>query len=401
MIVATENEDLKVGEMGEPMETEPFNYDEWMVSRFKDLSGGQIIEVKVILVHDEEVFIDTGGKSDFSIPKEELSIKPVASARDVVKVGDVIRVMVVRGGDDEKLRLSKRMVEQEQCWIDVEAAFKEGATVTGTVMDAVKGGLTVNVMSIRAFMPASQATLGASKDLAPLVGQTFPMKILEFERGKRRVLVSRRVLLADERSRNEQAFFSTIQEGERRQGVVTRITDFGAFVDLGSGIEGLLHVSELSWNRVKSAREVLKEGDSVEVLITKIEPETKRISLSLKQIQAHPWDEASVKFKEGEIYPGTVVRIESFGAFVRLAPGIDGLVHISQISDKRIAKPDEVLKVGQEVAAKILKIDNANRKISLSLREVLQDQNNHEVDQLIQEQNQENVTQNLGDLLKK
>lgn len=302
MIVATENEDLKVGEMNEPTETEPINYDEWMVSRFKDLHEGQIIEVKVILVHDEEVFIDTGGKSDFSIPKEELSIKPVASAKDVVKAGDVLRVMVVRSRDDEKLHLSKRMVEQEQCWFDVEAAFKEGTTVTGTVMEAVKGGVTVNVKGIRAFMPASQATLGANKELEPLVGQEFPMKILEFERGKRRILVSRRVLLAEERSRNEQAFFSTIQEGERRQGVVTRITDFGAFVDLGSGIEGLLHVSELSWNRVKSPREVLKEGDKVEVLVTKLELETKRISLSLKQIQAHPWDEASVKFQEGEIY---------------------------------------------------------------------------------------------------
>jgi 4-hydroxy-3-methylbut-2-enyl diphosphate reductase len=399
--VATENEDLKVGELNEPTETEPFNYDEWMVSRFRNLSEGQIIEVKVILVHDDAAFIDTGGKSDFSIPKEELSIKPVASARDVVKAGDVIRVMVVRGGDDEKMRLSKRMVEQEQCWFDLESAFKEGATVNGTVTEAVKGGLSVNINSIRAFMPASQASLGPMKDLEPLVGQAFPMKILEFERGKRRVLVSRRVLLQEERNRNEQAFFSTIQEGERRQGVVTRITDFGAFVDLGSGIEGLLHVSELSWNRVKSAREVLKEGDTVEVLVTKIEPETKRISLSLKQIQAHPWDEASVKFQEGEIYPGTVVRLESFGAFIRLAPGIDGLAHISQISDKRIGKPDEVLKVGQEVAAKVLKIDNANRKISLSLREVLQDQNNQEVEQLMQEQNQEEVTQNLGDLLKK
>ncbi|MCL6590235.1 MAG: 30S ribosomal protein S1 [Firmicutes bacterium] len=399
--MANENEVLKVGGMSEPADAEQFNYDDWTVNRFWDLSEGQIIEAKVILVHDDAAYIDTGGKSDLSIPKEELSTKPVASAREVVKVGDVIRVMVVRGGDDEKIRLSKRLVDQEQCWLDLETAFKEGATVTGTVVEAVKGGLAVNINSIRAFMPASQATLGPSKDLESLAGQAFPMKILEFDRGKRRVLVSRRVLLQEERSRNEQAFFSTISEGERRQGVVTRITDFGAFVDLGSGIEGLLHVSELSWNRVKSAREVLKEGDKLEVLITKVEPDTKRISLSLKQIQAHPWDEAVVKFQEGEIYPGTVVRLESFGAFVRLAPGIDGLAHISQISDKRIGKPDEVLKAGQEVAAKILKIDHANRKISLSLREALQDQNSQEVEQLIQKQNQEEITQNLGELLKK
>jgi small subunit ribosomal protein S1 len=263
----------------------------------------------------------------------------------------------------------------------------------------VKAGLNINIDGVRAFMPASQSGLGAN--LESLVGQTFLVKILEYDRPKKRVLVSRRVLLEEEKRKAEAILFSTLHEGERKNGQVTRITDFGAFVDLGSGVEGLIHVSEMSWFRVKSPREILKEGDKVEVIIIKVDPATKRISLSLKQLQSHPWDEAYVKFKEGAIYPGTVVRMESFGAFVRLAPGVDGLVHISQISDKRISKPEEVLKIDQEVQAKILKIDTVNRKISLSLNEIAQDQNKQEMEQFFTSQGDEAITQNLGQFFKK
>jgi 4-hydroxy-3-methylbut-2-enyl diphosphate reductase len=382
----------------EIIEEEKFDF-EWPEDRFKELQEGQIIEAKVIIVRDDAAFVDIGGKSDLVIPVAELSNTQAISAKELVKPGDVIKVMVTRTNGDDKILLSKRLVDQEQKWLEFEEIFKAGKPINGKVTEAVKAGLNVDIDGVRAFMPASQSGFGAN--LESMVGQTFLVKILEYERAKKRVLVSRRVLLEEEKRKAEATFFSTIHEGDRKNGQVTRITDFGAFVDLGAGVEGLIHVSEMSWMRVKSPREILKEGDKVEVIIIKVDPAAKRISLSLKQLQSHPWDQAAVNFKEGVIYPGTVVRMESFGAFVRLAPEVDGLVHISQISDKRISKPEEVLTIGQEVQAKILKIDTANRKISLSLNAIAQDQNKEELDQFFTSQGDGAITQNLAQFFKK
>jgi ribosomal protein S1 len=348
---------------------EPMTYD-WPDDRFRELTEGQIIDAKVILVRDDAVFVDIGGKSDLTVLLEELAVNPAGSAKEMVKPGDVIKVMVMRGGDEDKIRLSKRMVEQEQIWFDLEAAVKEGTPVTGKVAGVVKGGVNVLINGIKAFMPASQATLNPSKDLSDLVGQEFPVKILEFDRSKRRVLVSRRELLAAEKKRATTEFFASVKEGERRTGTITRLTDFGAFVDLGSGIEGLIHISELSWQRVKSAKEILNEGDKVEVLVTKVDPAAQKISLSLKQIQPHPWTEGINQFKEGGVYSGTVARLESFGVFVRLAPGIEGLVHISELSWERVKSAKEILSEGDKVDVLVTKIDPAAQKVSLSLRQI-------------------------------
>ncbi len=354
----------------ESEEVEEFNY-EWPEDRFQQLVEGEIIEAKVILVRDDAAFVDIGGKSDLTIPLEELTVESVASAKEVVKVGDVLQVMVTRNSrDDEKIRLSKRRVDQEQVWIVLEEAQAKGSQVKGKVTEAIKGGLSVNLDGIRAFMPASQASLNFVSDLSSLVGEEFLVKIIEFDRAKRRVVVSRKELLQAEKAKAEADFYSKIQENEKRQGNVTRLTDFGAFVDLGSGIEGLIHVSELSWNRVKNASEILKVGETVEVLVTKLDQAAKRISLSMKQLQSHPWHEAASKFQEGQIVTGKVIKLESFGAFIRLAPGVDGMAHVSQLSEKRISKPDEVLQLDQEVQAKIIKLDTENRKISLSLKEI-------------------------------
>jgi small subunit ribosomal protein S1 len=348
---------------------EPMTYD-WPDDRFRELSQGQIIEAKVILVRDDAAFVDIGGKSDLTIPVEELAVKPANSAKELVKPGDIITVMVMRTGDEDKIRLSKRLVDQEQIWFDLENTFKEGTPVTGKVAGTVKGGVSVLIGGVKAFMPASQATLSPAKDLSDLIGQEFPVKILEFDHSKHRVLVSRRELLAAEKKRISTEFFSSIKEGDRRTGTITRLTDFGAFVDLGSGIEGLIHVSELSWQRVKSAREILNEGDKVEVLITKVDQAAQKISLSLKQIQPHPWNEGISQFKEGGVYPGTVVRLESFGVFVRLAPGIEGLIHISELSWERVKSAKEILSEGDRVEVLITKIDPAAQKISLSLKQI-------------------------------
>lgn len=367
--------------------------------RFQHLEEGRIIEAKVILVRDSEAYVDIGGKSDLFIPLEELTNEPVTSAKEVVKAGDVIKVMVVRNGDGDGLRLSKRRVEQERVWADLNEAFKTASSVEATVTEEVKGGLGLKINGIKAFMPASQAGLGYIKNLAELVGQSFPVRILEFDRVKRRVVVSRRIILEEARKLAEAEFFNTVAEGDRKRGKVIRITDFGVFVDLGAGVEGLIHISEISWNRVKSAREVLTEGDEVEVLVTKVDREKMKIGLSLKQLQTHPWVEAIKEFTEGGIYRGTVVRLESFGAFIRLRPGLDGLAHISQLSEKRIGKPDELLKVGDEVNVKILKIDYDNRKVSLSLKQVTEDQTQKEYGDFLEAQDEEPITQNLGELL--
>ena len=297
--------------------------------------------------------------------------------------------------------MSRRRIEQEEVWVKLEVVLREDKTITGTVLELIKGGLSVNVEGIKAFMPASQSGLGFITNLADLVGKTFPVKILELDRAKRRLLVSRRVILEAEKERFEGEFFNQVAEGQRKVGKVSRIVDFGAFVDLGSGIEGLIHISELSWNRVKSAREILKEGDEVEVLIAKVDKEKKKLSLSLKQIQSHPWLDAIKNFQEGEIYSGTVVRLETFGAFIRLTPGLEGLAHISQLSEKRINKPDEVLKVGDEVKAKILKIDTENRKVALSLKQVTEDKEVEEIGEFLDNQGDSAITQNLGDFIKK
>ena len=368
--------------------------------RLGNLEPGQIIEAKVVLVRDDAVFVDIGGKSDYTIPLAELTTAPVTSAREVVKSGDLIKVMVTKTGDEDKILLSKRRADEERVWQDLKEAFNSQRIVSGSVTGVVKGGLSVALEGVRAFMPASHATLGRAQNLESLVGQTFDLKILELDPGKKRVLVSRKSILEEERQKIEAEFFQNIKEGDRRRGKVTRITNFGAFVDLGSGIEGLIHVSELSWNRVKHAGELLKEGDEVEVLVTKVDPAAKRLSLSLKQLQEHPWYQAAKNFNEGEVYPGTVVRLESFGAFIRLAPGVEGLAHISQLAEKRVNNPAEVLSVGQEVQAKILKIDRPNRKISLSLKQVTADQEKEQVHEFIEEQVDQPFVQNLGDFLK-
>jgi small subunit ribosomal protein S1 len=377
---------------------ESFSFD-WPEDRFKVLTPGQMIDAKVILVRDDAAFVDIGGKSDLTIPLDELTSEPATSAKEVVKAGDVIKVIVTKTGDEEKIKLSKRLYELEKVWLDLDEAVTQGSVVTGNVTEVIKGGLSVRVKGLRAFMPASQSGMRPG-NLEGLVGKEFPVKVTEVDRSKRRLIVSRRALLEEEKKKAETEFFATAHEGERRTGTVSRLTDFGAFINLGSGVEGLLHISEISWNRVKSPREVLKEGDAVEVLITKIDPETRKISLSLKQIQAHPWDQKIREFEEERVYPGTVVKLESFGAFVNLAPGLDGLVHISQISDKRIAKPDEVLQVGESVQVKVLKIDTAGRKISLSMKQVYADKEIKEVSSFIEGQDSTPVGQNLGDLIR-
>lgn len=391
-----ENQNMAMTDNAE--KTQQIEFD---VDQFRNLEVGQIIDAKVILVRDDEVYVDIGSKSDMIIPLKELTDQPVTSAKEVVSNGDLIKVMVVKSGDEDGVQLSKRRLDMEKVWADLAQDFQQGCTLTANVLEVIKGGLSVRVKGVKAFMPASHSSLAFQNNFDDLVGQDVAVRIIELEAAKKRLVVSRKVLLEEAKQQVEAEFFQKIAEGERLEGTVTRTANFGAFVDLGSGIEGLIHISELSWNRVKTTEEVVKSGDSVSVLVISVDAEHKKIGLSLKQLKAHPWLEAIQNFSEGNVYAGTVTRLESFGAFIRLAPNLEGLAHVSQLSEKRIGKPEEVLKVGDEVQAKIIKIDREHHKVGLSLKQVSQDQNQQETEAFLGQQDNETFTQSLGQFFKK
>ncbi|MGQ9779144.1 MAG: 30S ribosomal protein S1 [Bacillota bacterium] len=365
--------------------------EEGLLAGARTLTRGEIVKARVVQVHDDLAFVDVGWKSDLPITKEELSLRPVASAKEAVRVGEEIEVMVVKADEEEGVILSKRRADQERRWQELQEALARGETVTGRVVEVVKGGLVVDV-GVRGFVPASQAALSYVADLAPFVGETWTMRLLEVDRAKRRVVLSRRAVLEEERERAKAEAFARLKEGDVVEGRVTRLVGFGAFVDLGAGVEGLLHVSEIAWERVKDPAERLAVGQEIKVQVIKVDPEAKKISLSLKALHPHPWSGVAERFPEGSIVSGKVVRLAPFGAFVRVAEGIDGLVHLSQLAERRVGKPEEVVAVGQEVKVKVLKVDEANRRLSLSMRAVTEEAAKEEVKSFLEGQEDGKVT---------
>ncbi len=333
------------------------------------LEEGSIVNGRVVLVEEDVAFVDVGWKSELQIPLAELSEEKLSSAHDILKVGDEIKAMVLKSEEDDKPLLSKRRADQVVAWSKLEDDFKNHQRVKGEIIQAVKGGLRVKVYGITVFLPASQADLGFVRDLNTLVGIESEFYIIDFEPERRRAILSRKEVLAEDYKKIEDQVYSEIKEGETRSGVITRLVPFGAFVDLGQGVEGLLHISEISWERLQHPSEQLKEGQEIEVLVIKVDHEARRISLSLKQLSPHPWAKAEEKYKVDEIVEGKVVRLTSFGAFVNLEPGIDGLIHISQLSNKRVEKPEDVVKVGEMVKVKIIKVEPEQKRIGLSLRD--------------------------------
>lgn len=345
----------------------------------RSLEEGEVIPARVVHVTDDMAFVDVGTKSELGIPLSELTTKDVRSAREVVSVGDEINVLVVRSGDEDKILLSARKAEQEQNWIKVEEAHENGTAMEGKVKEVVKGGLIVDIgLAVRAFVPASQIARGFVEDLAGFVGQTLAFRIIEFDRYKRRVVLSRRVLLDEEYQKAKKSVYADIQPGSIKEGTVTRLADFGAFVDLGGGVEGLLHISEISWDRIHHPSERLQVGMPLRVEVTKVDAERERISLSLRSLTPHPWAAAAGKFEDGQVVSGEVTRLAPFGAFVKVADGVEGLVHISELSDHRIAKPEEAVQPGQKVSVKILKVDAEARRLSLSIAQAMQDAESQE-----------------------
>lgn len=350
-------------------EMENKSFEEMLNESFKTLHSGSVVKGSVIRVTENEVFVDLKYKSDGIIEKSEFSSDLSIDLKNEVKVGDEIEVFVVKLNDgDGNVVLSKKRLEANKGFDELEEAFNNKQIVKGKIIDTIKGGLVANINNIRVFVPSSQISNKFIQDLSSFKGKEFDFNIIEFNKAKRRIIAGRRDLVQAEEDEAKAKVYNNLKAGDKVEGTVSRIVDFGAFVDLG-GVDGLIHISELSWSRIKKVSDVLKEGDKVTVSILEIDQSKNKISLSLKDESQNPWVLAKGKFNLGDIVEGKVVRIVDFGAFVELENGIDGLIHISQISQKHIAKVEEALSIGQVVKAKITEIDTDNKKISLSIKD--------------------------------
>ncbi|MBY0084429.1 30S ribosomal protein S1 [Brevibacillus sp. M2.1A] len=358
------------------------------------ISVGDVVKATVTKVEDKQALVDLGYKYDGLIPISELSPLHVEKVSDVVAVGDTFEVKVIKLNDEkEELVVSKKAVAMESSWSDLEQKMQAGEIIEATVKEVVKGGLVVDV-GVRGFIPASMVERHFVEDFSDYKGKTLALKVVEMDKEKNKVILSHKAVLEDEAKVQKQSIMDKIQVGQVLEGTVQRMTDFGVFVDIG-GVDGLVHVSELAWNRVDKPSDVVKEGDKVQVKVLKIDRENERIGLSIKETQAGPWASVAEDFKAGSILNGTVKRLVSFGAFIELAPGIEGLVHISQIANRRVNTPSEVLKEGQEVQVKVLDVVPQEQRISLSIRAVEEDRveqaeraSKREQQQFTQENNQ-------------
>ena len=334
----------------------------------KFFNDGDLIEGTVVKIDRDEVLLDVGYKTEGVIPSRELSIKHDVDPTEVVEVGDTVEALVLQKEDKEgRLILSKKRAQYERAWGDVEKVRDEDGVVTGTVIEVVKGGLIVDI-GLRGFLPASLIELRRVRDLTPYLGQSVEAKILELDKNRNNVVLSRRALLEQSQSASRSEFLADLAPGQIRKGVISSIVNFGAFVDLG-GVDGLVHVSELSWKHIEHASEVVEVGQEVTVEVLSVEHDRERVSLSLKATQEDPWAVFARTHAIGQVAPGKVTKLVPFGAFVRVADGIEGLVHISELSGQHIELAEQIVSVGEEVFVKVIDIDLERRRISLSLKQ--------------------------------
>jgi len=360
-----------IGKMEELNKQEnEMSFKEAFESSLVTLQTGEIVKGRIIGFNNAEVYVDLGFKSDGIISMEEFSDDSEFKPEESLKIGDEIQAFVIRVNDGEgNVLLSKKKVDAMKSWTIVEEAYEKKLPVKVKVIEETNGGLIASTNGIRIFIPASQVGERFVKDLKEYLKQTIEVKIIEFNRNRKKVVGSQRALLTEKRINREGELWGGIEIGRKYTGTVKSLTDFGAFVDIG-GVDGLIHVSELSWTKIKHPSEILKVGDKVEVTVLEFDKDKKRISLGYKKDEDNPWSKIEEKYKVGDIVKGKVVRLVPFGAFVELEKGVDGLVHISQISNIRIAKPGDVLEIGQEAEAKIMEINPETKKISLSIKEV-------------------------------
>ena len=337
-------------------------------STLKNFDDGDLVEGIIVKVDRDEVLLDIGYKTEGVIPSRELSIKHDIDPDQIVKVGDRVEALVLQKEDKEgRLILSKKRAQYERAWGDIEKVKEADGVVKGTVIEVVKGGLILDI-GLRGFLPASLVEMRRVRDLAPYIGKEIEAKIIELDKNRNNVVLSRRAFLEHSQSESRSTFLHNLAKGQVRKGVVSSIVNFGAFVDLG-GVDGLVHVSELSWKHIDHPNEVVEVGDEVTVEVLEVDMGRERVSLSLKSTQEDPWQHFARTHQLGQVVPGAVTKLVPFGAFVRVQDGIEGLVHISELAERHVEIPEQVVQVNDEVMVKVIDIDLERRRISLSLKQ--------------------------------
>lgn len=343
--------------------------EEMQNAEVRAIQVGETVQGKVTKVDAKQALVDIGYKSEAILPISEVSSLHIEKVGDVLTEGEELTLQVTKINEEkDEVIVSKKAVDAVKAWDELEQKFQSGTIFECQVADVVKGGLVVDV-GVRGFIPASHVERHFVEDFSDYKGRTLSLKVIELDREKNKVILSHRAVLEEEVNQAKKKIYDEIRVGEVIEGTVQRLTDFGAFVDVG-GVDGLVHISELAWGRVDKPSDVVSEGDKVKVKVLKVDRDGERISLSMKEAQPGPWETASAQLKAGSVVTGTVKRLVSFGAFVEVAPGVEGLVHISQISNRHIGNPAEVLQEGQEVQVKVLDLNTAEQRISLSIREV-------------------------------
>lgn len=341
------------------------------VTGMKSFEVGEVVTGKVTKVEDKQAFVDVGFKVDGIVPISELSSLHVEKVSDVLSVDDELELKVLKVEDDE-LILSKRAVQAEKAWEELQAAFESGKIIEAEVAEVVKGGLVVD-LGVRGFIPASLVERHFVEDFSDYKGRTLRLQIAELDQENNKLILSQRAVLDMEEEEKKKDVLQSLKAGDVVEGTVQRLTDFGAFVDVG-GVDGLVHISQLAHHRVEKPSDVVQEGDKVNVKILSVDPDSERISLSIKETLPGPWEQIAGQIKPGDVIEGTVRRLVTFGAFVEVASGVEGLVHISQIANRHIGSPSEVLTEGETVQVKVLDINLEDKRISLSIRELLEDE---------------------------
>lgn len=361
----------------------------------KELQVGDVVTGSVTKVEEKQVLVNVGYKTDGVIPISELANVHIEKASDVVELDQTLELKIIKLEEDD-LVLSKRAVDAEKAWVELQEKFTSGHVFDVTVKDIVNGGLVVD-LGVRGFIPASLVEVHYVEDFTDYKGKTLAVKIVELDREKNRVILSHKAVVELELDSMKKEAISSLKEGDVVEGTVQRLTDFGAFVNVG-GVDGLVHISQISHERVEQPSEVLEQGQKVKVKVLSVDTDTQRISLSIKAAQPGPWENVAGEIKAGDIREGVVKRLVTFGAFVEILPGVEGLVHVSQIANRHVKNPNEVLEMGQEVKVKVLEVHVAEKRISLSIKEALEENNVIE-DYSQYEPNADSATFQLSDII--
>ena len=363
------NETVKpINDVNLPENINPEDFPMLLEQTLVSFKNGDVIEGTVVRIDRNEVMVDVGYKSEGVIPSRELSVRKSINPNEVFKVGDKVQALVLEKEDDEgRLILSVKRALYEKAWGDIQTISDNNKSVKGTVIESVKGGLIVDI-GVRGFLPASLIDVRRVKELSSYVGEEVEAKILELDKQRNNIVLSRKAHLEEELSEERQGFLGDLQVGDIKYGKISSIVNFGALVDIG-GMDGVVHVSELSWRHVENPNEIVKVGDSVTIKVLEIDNDKERISLSIKQVTEDPWLDFELNFNEGDVVDGEVTKVVPFGAFVTIGKGVEGLVHVSEISVDKIDSPELALAIGQSVKIKILELDIPKRRVNLSIKQ--------------------------------